>query len=845
MNYRSFVRLASSVVCALCILLTQKAYSTVYYWDPTGSTATATPTGTWDSSTANWSTANTLTATPVAWSPGVAACFCAGTSATGTFTVTLDTTQSCAGIFNGGLTPPGCFVTISGAGALDLASGQDAFNAAGANGGTTTVAVPLIGVGTVTLEGSKSVYFTATNTYSGGTQLGYSSNPFSGTIFFNNSSSFGTGSIQMVSASNMMSLQGSAAVTLSNSVTTTSTILNITGNPAGLTFAGAWSLGATTPTIGCAGTGNLVTIAGAINGSGSISKYGPGTLKLAGPNIYTGATTISNGPLALSGGLSTSRINIYPGANGSVFDVSAISAYTLNGIATLFAAGTGTATTTEAAIKGASGGTVSFGTRPIILNFTPTGFAGDTTHPPLYVTQGAITFNNNTITVTNAAATALGTGTYRLMQVSSATINGSPNPTVSVLGSGIVSNTAATLVVSSGQLNLVIKPKPAFTNITVSQTTAAGVGVQTVTISGTVSAGSTYPQQNENVTVNLNGAVQVGKVFDATGDFSATFNVSSIPYLATNYPVTFSYTGDTSLAGVTNSTIKIPANWFFNASALAGFFGGENMFTTNTAGINMYCWSSTNAYLPVSDWYQEGQMTEQPLNDGSGKSRYSFLANPTVPLTYYILGPSVTWPYASPTSAQWITNDDQANQTFFTTNVAIGSNGALNIPAPPVILVQPTNQTVVAGKNVTFNCVITGNAGLVTQWYYNGANASGQTSGNGGTITFTNVTTANAGTYTLFASNSLGTATSDPATLTVLNQPQMGFQPAASSGGTVELSAIAAPSEKYFVQTTTDLTPPAIWFNIATNFAGTNGVIDFIDTNSTVATNLYYRLQFP
>jgi hypothetical protein len=73
----------------------------------------------------------------------------------------------------------------------------------------------------------------------------------------------------------------------------------------------------------------------------------------------------------------------------------------------------------------------------------------------------------------------------------------------------------------------------------------------------------------------------------------------------------------------------------------------------------------------------------------------------------------------------------------------------------------------------------------------------------------------------------------------------MGFQPAASSGGTVELSAIVAPSEKYFVQTTTDLTPPAIWFNIATNFADTNGVIDYIDTNSTVATNLYYRLQFP
>ncbi|MGZ4971759.1 MAG: immunoglobulin domain-containing protein [Limisphaerales bacterium] len=835
------IRLAGVIFCtALC--LTQSVRATVLYWDPTGATASATPTGAWDSTSANWSAANTLTASPVAWTPGVAACFCAGSSATGTFTVTLDETISCAGIFNGGLTPPGCFVTIAGAGALDLASGQDAFNSAGGNGGTTTIAVPLTGIGTVTLEGSKNTYFTATNTYSGGTQLGYSANAFTGTIFFNNNSSFGTGSIQMVSSSNMMSLQGTAPVTLSNSVTTASLTLGITANPAGLTFANPWTLGATTPMISCAGSGNLVTIAGVIGGSGGIAKFGAGALRYLAANTYTGPTTVSNGTFivgATGSFNSSSRLNIYPGANGSIFDVSSNTLYTLGSSTTLFAAGTGTATTTAAMIRGSSIGGISFGSRPVILNFTPTAFAGDTTHPPLYITQGALTLNNNAFTVTNAAATALGAGTYRLIQVTAATINGSPNANVTVAGTGVAANTKATLAIAGGQLNLVVKPIPAYTNFSVTQTTAVGVGVQTVTVGGQLAAGSVYPALNETVTINLNGAVQAGKVIDSTGHFAATFNLSSIPYLPTNYPVTYSYAGNTALAGVTNSSTKVSANSFFQSDALAGFFGGENILTTNTAGVNMYAWSSTNPCLPVAAWNLEAQMAEQPLNDGSGKSRFTISENPTLPIVYYILGPNLTWPYASPTAVAWITTDGGGNQTFYTTNVTISAAGILSMPAPPVILQQTGDQTVLVGKNVNINVIPTGTPTLTYQWLLNGATPLSATTS---TLTLPNVTIGQSGSYSVIVSNQYGTATSTPAALTVLAPPQMIVQPA--SNGAVELTATVAPSEAYVVQTTTDLTAPINWVNITTNLATTNGVIDFVDSNPA-PTNLFYRLQFP
>lgn len=838
-------QLAVPFLSAVALYLTQPARATVYYWDPTGTTATATPTGTWDSTSANWSTVNTLSASTVAWSPGVAACFCAGSSATGTFTVTLDETVSVGGIFNGGLTPPGCFVTISGAGAIDLPAGQCGFDCNSANGGTTTIDVPITGAGTVTLEGSKNLYFNGTNTYSGGTQLGFAAGTaFTGTIFFNNDSAFGTGSIQMVSSSNMMSLQGSAPVTLSNDFVALSAGLGINGNPAGLTFAGNWSLAANTPRISCAGLGNLVSISGVISGTGGIAKYGPGALRYLAANTYTGPTTISNGLFIVGANgtfNSSSRLNLYPGANGTIFDVSSNILYVLGNSTTLFATGTGTSTATAAMIRGNSTGGISFGTRPVILNFTPTSFTGDTTHPPLYISQGALTLNNNTFTVTNSAATALGAGTYRLIQVAAANINGSPNPNVTVTGTGIAANTKATLQIAGGQLNLVIKPGPTFTNFSVTQTTAPGAGVQTVTVNGQLAAGTTYPAQNETVTVNLNGAVQAGKVIDNTGDFSATFNLSSIPYLATNYPVTYSYTGNANLAGVTNNSTKIPANSFFQSDALAGFFGGENIITTNTAGVNMYCWSSTNPCLPVADWTLEGPMTEQPLNDGSGNSRYSISENPTLPLVYYILGPSITWPYASPTAVQSISTAGDGTQSFSTTNVTISAAGILSMPAAPVIVQQTGDQTVLTGKTANFNVISTGTPTLAYQWFLNGTTLlSGMTTSN---LSLTNVSAAQSGNYSVIVSNQYGTATSTPSALTVLAQPQTTVQ--RSTNGIVELTAIAAPSEQFVVQVTTDLNAPINWINLTTNTAATNGAIDFIDTNAPATPDLFYRLQFP
>jgi len=84
--------------------------------------------------------------------------------------------------------------------------------------------------------------------------------------------------------------------------------------------------------------------------------------------------------------------------------------------------------------------------------------------------------------------------------------------------------------------------------------------------------------------------------------------------------------------------------------------------------------------------------------------------------------------------------------------------------AAPVFTTQPQSQTVTVGDAVTFFVTATGFPAPTFQWQHNGADVNGATSP---ALTIDPVKTAAAGTYTVLARNSIGSATSDPATLTV------------------------------------------------------------------------------
>ncbi|HYG34725.1 MAG TPA: immunoglobulin domain-containing protein, partial [Clostridia bacterium] len=90
----------------------------------------------------------------------------------------------------------------------------------------------------------------------------------------------------------------------------------------------------------------------------------------------------------------------------------------------------------------------------------------------------------------------------------------------------------------------------------------------------------------------------------------------------------------------------------------------------------------------------------------------------------------------------------------------------------PSITLQPFNQTVFAGTNVTFRAAASGALPLFWQWQFNSAAIPGATNSS---YTIDAVTITDAGGYSVFVSNALGSATSAVATLTVIRPSAISY----------------------------------------------------------------------
>jgi endo-1,4-beta-xylanase len=90
-----------------------------------------------------------------------------------------------------------------------------------------------------------------------------------------------------------------------------------------------------------------------------------------------------------------------------------------------------------------------------------------------------------------------------------------------------------------------------------------------------------------------------------------------------------------------------------------------------------------------------------------------------------------------------------------------------NTALRPWIVTQPVSQTATVGDHVSFTVAGNGTAPLAYQWRKNGVPISGNASASSPTLTLANVLTADAGAYDCIVSNSVGSATSSTAALTV------------------------------------------------------------------------------
>ncbi len=202
------------------------------------------------------------------------------------------------------------------------------------------------------------------------------------------------------------------------------------------------------------------------------------------------------------------------------------------------------------------------------------------------------------------------------------------------------------------------------------------------------------------------GVTNTGFSVSATGDAPMTFQWLSngIPVIGatnTSFNLTnvnaaqasnlFSVVITNPCGSVTSPAASVQfATAFYASEGLPGFFSGMNLITTNIAGVNLFAWSSANPGISVTNWTLEGPMSEQPLNDGSGKSVYSINVNPAAPIVYYVIGQTVSPPYVAPAAVQWINSDASGNLTFSNGSYAITPGGFLVLPgAPPQVAASP------------------------------------------------------------------------------------------------------------------------------------------------------------
>ncbi|MGH8468034.1 MAG: immunoglobulin domain-containing protein [Gammaproteobacteria bacterium] len=134
------------------------------------------------------------------------------------------------------------------------------------------------------------------------------------------------------------------------------------------------------------------------------------------------------------------------------------------------------------------------------------------------------------------------------------------------------------------------------------------------------------------------------------------------------------------------------------------------------------------------------------------------------------------WPKSDSEPNQWNINADVPTRdgsvllVSYNANVTFGNVEITPVldpppPTPPSITSQPADRTVTAGQTATFSVTASGSAPLAYQWQKNGVNITGATSASYTTPATTSAD--NGATFRCIVSNSVGSTTSNSATLTV------------------------------------------------------------------------------
>jgi len=244
---------------------------------------------------------------------------------------------------------------------------------------------------------------------------------------------------------------------------------------------------------------------------------------------------------------------------------------------------------------------------------------------------------------------------------------------------------------------------------------------------------------------------------------------------------------DATFNVIASGTAPLSYQWYYNTNTLLTNAIGSSVTVTNAQLSDMggYLVVVSNSFNSVTSAVAQltvstpvaPSITTQPQDQTNilpgATATFSVVAGGSEPLSYQWYYNTNTLLANATDSILTITNiqpGNAGNYSVTVSNIAggvVSSNAFLTVntsPVAPVFNSQPASLVVLAGSTVSFTAVAAGTAPISYQWNKNSAPIPGATSS---TLTLTNVQVAADGSYTLTASNSVGSVTSDLAQLTV------------------------------------------------------------------------------
>jgi Abnormal spindle-like microcephaly-assoc'd, ASPM-SPD-2-Hydin/Protein of unknown function (DUF1573)/Immunoglobulin I-set domain len=413
----------------------------------------------------------------------------------------------------------------------------------------------------------------------------------------------------------------------------------------------------------------------------------------------------------------------------------------------------------------------------------------------------------------NGANIAGATATSYTTPATATADSGSAFAVVVTNTAGTVTSSAATLAVNPAQVAPTITTQPASRTVTAGQTakfTVVAAGSAPLSYqwqkNGANIAGATAASYATPVTTTADSgstfALVVSNTAGTVTSAAATLTVNPAPVAPTistqpaNQTVTAGQTATFTV--VAAGTAPLSYQWRKNGVNIAGATAASYttpvtttadsgstfaLVVSNTAGTV----TSAAATLTVNPAPVAPTITTQPANQtvtAGQTATFTVVAAGTAPLSYQWQknGANIARATAaSYTTSVTTTADSGSTFAVVVSNTAgtVTSTAAtltVNLaPVAPTITTQPANQTVTAGQTAKFTVVVAaGTAPLSYQWQKKGVNIAGATSASYTTLS---TTTADSGSaFAVVVSNTAGTVTSAPATLTVNPAPAPAIQ---------------------------------------------------------------------